>query len=413
MPQSSPTVRVTSALRGKGGPVRVLILDENLSVPFDRRVWNEARTLASAGYEVDVVCPCGEGRDLESYVELEGVKIHRFPLRFASGGVRSYIREYSVALWHIRRLASSLQRSRHFDVVHASNPPDILFLIALPLKLRGARFVFDHHDLVPELFRSRFPNGGGLLYHFMVMLERITFAVADVVIATNESYRRVAIERGGKEAHRVHVVRNGPDLSRFVPVEPDPALKRGRRYLVCYLGVMGFQDGVDYAVRALAHLRDSGGGEDVHATFIGAGDALDSVVSLAHELGLEEMVEFTGRIPDADVQRYLSTADLCLAPDPKTPLNNISTMTKIMEYMAMGRPIVSFDLVESRVSAGEAAVYAAANDEREFARLIAELLDDPGLRARMGEIGRRRVENSLSWAVSAQNLLAAYDGLLG
>jgi glycosyltransferase involved in cell wall biosynthesis len=283
----------------------------------------------------------------------------------------------------------------------------------LPLKLCGARFVFDHHDLVPELFRSRFPNSGGFLYHLMLMLERITFAVADAVIATNESYRRVALERGGKEANRVHVVRNGPDLSRFVPVEPDPALKRGKPYLACYLGVMGFQDGVDYAIRALAHLRGSAGREDVHATFIGAGDAFDTVVALARELGLEDFVEFTGRIPDADVQRYLSTADVCLAPDPKTPLNNISTMTKIMEYMAMGRPIVSFDLVESRVSAGEAAVYAAANDESEFARLIGKLLDDPALRARMGAIGRERVENSLSWAVSAQNLLAAYEGLLG
>jgi glycosyltransferase involved in cell wall biosynthesis len=396
----------------RDGTVRVLILDENLSVPFNRRVWNEARTLARAGYEVDVVCPRGEGRDLEPYVELEGVRIHRFPVRFAVGGVRDYAREYSVALWHMLWLSLRLQKRRRFDVVHATNPPDILFLIALPLKLWGTRFIFDHHDLVPELFRSRFPNRGTFLYRVSLILERLTLGAADAVIATNESYRRVAIDRGRKDPARVHVVRNGPDLSHLVPVEPDPTLKRGKPYLACYLGVMGFQDGVDYAIRALAHLRRTLGRTDVHATFIGAGDAFETSVALVRELRLDDMVEFTGRIPDADVHRYLSTADVCLAPDPRSPLNDVSTMAKIMEYMAMERPIVSFDLAETRVSAGDAALYAAANDEEEFARLIDELLNDPERRARMGANGRKRVEEALSWQVSAGKLLGVYERLL-
>ncbi len=296
--------------------------------------------------------------------------------------------------------------------MHVCNPPDLLFLIALVLKLRGSRFIFDHHDLVPELFRSRFPTGSALFYRLSLALERMTFAAADAVISTNESYRRVAIERGRRDPARVYVVRNGPDLSRFVPLEPEPALKHGKRHLACYVGIMGFQDGLDYAIRAMAYLRDSLGRADVHAAFIGAGDAFEASVALAHQLGLDDAVDFTGFLPDAEIQRYLSTADVCLAPEPKTPLNDVSTMIKIMEYMAMGRPIVSFDLDETRVSAGDAAVYAPANDEREFARLIAELLDDPDRRTRMGEIGRKRVEGELSWQVSARNLIRVYEQVL-
>ena len=394
------------------GATRVLLLVENLSVPSDRRVWDEARTLAQAGYLVDVICPTGEERDLDVYVEREGVRIHRYPMRFAAGGVLAYAREYSVALWRMQRLAFRLHRRQRFDVVHVANPPDILFLVAVPLKLRGARFIFDHHDLVPELFRSRFPDRGAFLYRLALAFERITFALADLVIATNESYRRVAIERGHKDPSHVHVVRNGPDLTRFTPLEPDAALKRGRRYLLCYVGIMGFQDGLDSAIRAVAHLRHSLGRTDVHAVFIGAGDALGESKALTRKLGLEDMVEFTGFLPDTEVRRYLSTADVCLAPDPKTPLNDVSTMIKIMEYMAMRCPIVSFDLSETRVSAGDAAVYAEANDERGFARLIAELLDDPERRAQMGERGRARVENGLSWEVSARTLVDAYRRLL-
>jgi glycosyltransferase involved in cell wall biosynthesis len=390
---------------------RILILVENLSVPFDRRVWQESRALVGAGHEVTVICPRGVNRDTEAHASIEGVEIHRYALEPATGGPAGYLREYGTALWQSLRLARKLDRERPFDVVQACNPPDLLFLVALPLKLRGARFVFDHHDLVPELFRSRFGKGGPLLWVNEV-LERLTFRLADHVISTNESYRSVAVGRGHVPPERTTVVRSAPDLTRFVPVPPDDSLRRGRRHLVCYLGVMGPQDGVDYALRSLASLRDELGRDDVQAAFVGHGDAWDELVALSRELGLEDRVEFTGRVSDEDLARYLSTADVCLAPDPKNALNDVSTMNKIVEYMAMSRPLVSFDLVEARVSAGDAALYATPNDEREFARLIAELLDDPDRRARMGAAGRRRVERELSWEHSRVALLGAYDGLL-
>jgi glycosyltransferase involved in cell wall biosynthesis len=389
------------ALAGKA-----LILVENLSVPFDRRVWQESTTLRDAGWDVHVICPQGTKRDTEPYVELDGVKIHRYPLRAATGGPLGYLQEYGSALWHTWRLARKIGP---VDVVHACNPPDLFYLVAKRLKRSGARFVFDQHDLVPELYLSRFDRGKDLLYRAVCRLERNTYRAADVVIATNESYRDVALARGGKRPEDVFVVRSAPAVARFRQVPPDESIKRGKPYLLCYLGVMGPQDGVDYALRALAKLRDEYGRTDWQAAFVGGGDTFDAMVALARELGLRDQVEFTGRIPDEDLLRYLSTSDVCLAPDPLNPLNDVSTMNKIMEYMAMARPIVSFDLREARVSAGEAAVYAPANDESAFAKLIAALLDDPDERKRMGELGRDRVAGPLSWANSRTALLAAYQ----
>jgi glycosyltransferase involved in cell wall biosynthesis len=400
-----------SAGRPRPGP-RVLILVENLSVPFDRRVWQECLALTDAGYRVEVICPQGTKHDTEPFAEIGGVRIHRYPLTPATGGPAGYVREYATALWHTLRIARRLSREEPFDVVQACNPPDLLFLIALALRPGGARFMFDHHDLVPELFESRFASGPRVLHRVSALLERFTFRAADGVISTNDSYRRAALTRGGLPPDRVRVVRSAPDLARFVPVTPDPCLKRGKRHLACYLGVMGPQDGVDYALRALAHLHGPMGRDDLHTTFIGSGDAFDDLVRLASDLGLDDVVEFTGRVPDETVQRYLSTADICLSPDPKNPLNDVSSMNKVVEYMAMSRPLVSFDLREARVTARDAAVYAPDNDEIRFAELTAELLDDPARRERMGAIGRRRVEESLSWDVSRANLLAAYEDLL-
>ncbi|MEU9192560.1 glycosyltransferase family 4 protein [Streptomyces hundungensis] len=384
---------------------RALILVENLSVPFDRRVWQECTTLREAGWSVDVICPRGRTRDTEAEAEIDGVRIHRYPLRAATAGPAGYLREYGSALWHTVRLA---RRVGPVDVVHACNPPDLLFLPALWLKRRGARFVFDQHDLVPELYLSRFDRGEDLLYRAVCALERLTYRAADVVLATNESYRDVALRRGGRQPQDVFVVRSAPAGDRFQPVPPEPELKRGKPHLLCYLGVMGPQDGVDYALRALAKLRDEVGRGDWQAVFVGAGDAFDAMVRLSERLGLTDQVQFTGRIPDADLVRYLSTADVCLSPDPRNPLNDVSTMNKVLEYMAMGRPIVSFDLREARVSAGDAAVYAPANDEAQFARLIGELLDDPERRARMGKVGQERIGGELSWRNSQRSLLAAY-----
>jgi glycosyltransferase involved in cell wall biosynthesis len=390
-------------------PGKALILVENLSVPFDRRVWQECLALRDDGWQVHVICPQGTKRDVEPEIELDGITIHRFPLVAATGGVVGYAREYATALWHMYRLA---RRVGPVDVVQACNPPDLLFLIARRLQRQGARFIFDQHDLVPELYLSRFNRGRDFLYRAVCWLERRTFRAADVVIATNESYRDVALGRGGKAPEKVFVVRSAPTVDRFHQVPPDPSIKRGKPYLLCYLGVMGPQDGVDYALRSLAKLRDELGRSDWHATFVGGGDTFDSMVALSHALGLSECVDFTGRIPDEDLLRYLSTADVCLSPDPLNPLNDVSTMNKIMEYMAMARPIVSFELREARVSAGEAAVYASANDESEFAKLVAVLLDDPAQRQRMGELGRLRVANALSWEHSKVALIAAYNAAM-
>ena len=391
---------------------RVLILVENLSVPFDRRVTQEAIALVEDGYSVDVICPRGTKRDTEPYAEHQGVRIHRYQLKAATGGPTGYVREYSLAVYHTLRIARRLHRAAPFDVVHACNPPDLLFLVALALRRGGTRFLFDHHDLVPELFWSRFADGPRVFYYISALVERLTFFFADAVISTNESYRSVAISRGKVPPERVRVVRSAPDLSKFVPVTPKPELKKGKRHLAVYLGVMAPQDGVDYALRAVAHLTRDLGRDDVHTVFMGSGDAYEDCLALARDLGLDDRVEFTGRVPDLTVQEYLSTADVCLSPDPHNPLNDLSSMNKVVEYMAMGKPLVSFDLKEARYTAQDSAVYAADNDEKEFGRLIGELLDAPERRERMGEMGRARVEESLSWDISRRNLLDAYQDLL-
>jgi glycosyltransferase involved in cell wall biosynthesis len=393
-----------SASRG-----RTLVLVENLSVPFDRRVWQEARSLRDAGYEVTVICPLGVERDTEATAHIEGVDIHRYPLVAAGGGAASYAREYASAFARTAHLVRKLDHERRFDVVHACNPPDGLFLTALALRRRGTAYVFDHHDLVPELFISRFGRRGPL-YRAALLFERLTFRLADVVISTNESYRRVALDRGRMRPEDVFVVRSAPRAELFRQVARDTSLLADKMFLLAYLGVMGPQDGVDHALRALAELRESR--NDWRAIFIGAGDVLEEMRSLARQLRLDDVVEFTGRIPDEDVIRILSSADVCLAPDPLNPLNDVSTMNKVVEYMALARPIVSYDLREARFSAAEAAVYAAANDVEDFATCIGRLLDDPNRRRSMGEIGRRRVEAELSWEQSEHQLIAAYERAL-
>jgi glycosyltransferase involved in cell wall biosynthesis len=388
---------------------RVLIVNENDSAPRDRRVWQVSQSLTRAGFDVVIVCPTTE-TETEPYVRLDGIEVHRYRPSFATGGALSYAREYGAALRHTWRLARRLARDRGFDVVHVCNPPDLLVLPMLPLKRRGARVVFDHHDLVPELYLSRFRRGRDPLYWLVRALERLTFAVADVSIATNDSYRRIALNRGGKRPEDVFVVRNDPDLSRFSRGDADPALRRGREHLLAYVGVMGPQDGVDYALRALAHVKRRRA--DWQAIFVGDGDVLPEMRVLARELELDEHVEFLGWQGDDAIVRVLSTADVCLAPDPPSPLNDVSTMVKIAEYMAMSCPIVSFDLPESRVSAGDAAVYAPDGDEARFAACIDELLSDPERRSLMGAAGRARAQE-LSWERSEKALLAAYERALG
>jgi glycosyltransferase involved in cell wall biosynthesis len=404
-------------LTGKGkseaifGGRSVLVLVENLSVPFDRRVWAECISLRRAGFDVSVVCPCGMDRDTESFEERDGVKIYRFQLRQATGGALSYIREYTAALRQIRRIIRKLSQRRHFDVVHACNPPDLLLLPAMRLKRhQGTRLIFDHHDLAPELYMSRFGRREDLVHRVLRGFERLSFRLADVVIATNESYREVALTRGRKRPEDVFVVRNGPDPVQFAATDPDVTLKRGKSHLIAYVGVMGPQDGVDYALRALGEL--AGRRADWHALFVGDGDVVPAMRRLAEQLGIADSVEFTGLVEQRDVLRVLSTADVCLAPEPRNPLNDLSTMIKIAEYMALACPIVAFDLRETRATAGDAAVYAPPNDETAFGQRVDELLNDSRLRRKLGERGRKRVERDLSWARSEQQLLAAYQRAL-
>jgi glycosyltransferase involved in cell wall biosynthesis len=384
---------------------RVLILLQNEPVPSDRHVWNECRALVGAGYEMTVICPTGEKRDTEPYAEIEAVTIHRYEPRRADESTSGYALEYLAALASMRRLARRLGRERPFDLVHACSPPDFLLLAALGLRRQGARFVFDHHDLTPELYETRF--GGGLVHRATLLAEQVAFRAADVVLSVNDSYRRVAIERGRRDPADVAVVRTGPDLSRFERRPADPALKRGKPYLLSYVGVMGPQDGVDHALRSLAAL--SRRRQDWRAIFMGDGDVLEEMRALSAELGLADAVEFSGWVEHETIATVLSTSDVCLAPDPKNPLNDLCSMVKISEYMAMARPIVSFDLAESRVGAGGSALFAEPGDFEGFAELVSQLLDSPQERQQLGEAGRLRAERVLAWEHQERSLLAAYE----
>ncbi len=388
---------------------RVVLLVENLSVPTDARPWNEACLLRDAGYDVTVVCPVGIGRDLETSVELDGITIRRFPLKPSEGGVAGFLVEYLTALW---RMAAIVWRSKEpIRVIHSANPPDFLFLIGLVPKLRWrTKLVFDHHDLVPELFEARFGDHRLLLW-LTRATEWLSFRTADAVISTNESYRRIAIERGGKAPEDVRVVRNARDRATFRPVEPDPSLKRGRPHLAVYVGVMGQQDGGDVAVRVAGIYRNQLGRDDLQVTFVGDGDQLDECRRLATELGVEDMIHFAGWVGKDEVLRYLSTADVGLATDPPSPLNDVSTMIKVVEYAAVGLPMVSFDLAESVVSAGDAALYAPAGDEKAMAEQLATLIDDPDLRAELGGKALARSDGALSWQTANRALLETYESL--
>jgi glycosyltransferase involved in cell wall biosynthesis len=390
---------------------KILILVENLPSPFDRRVWQEAGTLRDAGYGVSIICPTGKGCEKKREL-VDGIDIWRYDLPKEGSGALGYLVEYSAALLMTFLLSLKVWWKSGFDVVHACNPPDLFFLVGGFFKLFGKKFVFDHHDANPELYEAKFGRRG-FLWKVMLWLEKLTFKTADVSIATNHSYRRIAIERGGMEPDKVFVVRSGPSLERMKIVPPVEALKKGRRYLVGYVGVMGKQEGIDYLLRAAAHLVHEMKRGDVHFGLVGGGTSLDEMKALAQELRVSDQVSFTGRVSDGALLAMLNTADVCVNPDVANEMNDISTMNKVMEYMALGKPIVQFDLAEGRFSAGEASLYARRNDAADLALKIAELLDDPARRAAMGAFGRRRVENELEWRHEAPKLIAAYEALWG
>lgn len=389
-------------------PRRVLIVVENLPVPLDRRVWLEATTLTAHGYQVSVICPTGRGWD-KQYEVIDGIHIYRYPEPVeAHSGAVAYAREYLHSLIHWFRLARKVRREQGFDVIQGCNPPDLIFLLALWYRWRGVRYLFDHHDVCPELFEAKFGRKG-LLYKIMLIWERMTFATASVSIATNESFREIAHRRGKMRPEDVFVVRSAPKIEKFEIRPADPAMRHGAGTVLGYVGVIGQQEGMDLLVAAADHLINRLGRRDVHFLIVGFGPEVPNVEADVAARGLTGWFTFTGALYGDDLLRALNSCDIGVSPDPRNAMNDISTMNKVMEYMTLEKPVVQFDLKEGRASAGEASVYASANDPVDFAVKIAELMDAPERRAEMGRIGRDRVLNRLSWAHSVPHLLAAYD----
>lgn len=376
---------------------------------MDRRVWQEARGLTAAGYQVSVICPKGRGFE-RSRETLENIEIYRHPIWEASGPL-GYVVEYGWALAAEFILALKIYARTRFRILQACNPPDTMFLVGLFFKLFGVRFIFDHHDLNPELFEAKFGKRG-FLFRLVCLAERLTFRTADVSIATNESYREIATGRGGMKSERVFVVRSSPDLEKTRRVPPQPALKEGKTYLVAYVGVMGPQDGLDLLLESIEQIVKAQNRRDTLFVLIGAGTELPRLKATAMQRDLADWVKFTGRIPDDELAAYLSTADIGVAPDPSTPMNDKSTMNKILEYMAFGCPVVLYDLLEGRRSAADAALYARPNDPKDFAEQIQKLLESEPLRRELGERGRKRIEENLNWAREKESLLAAYEAAL-
>lgn len=389
---------------------RVLMIVENLPLPFDRRVWQEAGTLRDAGYDVSIICPKGKGYE-QSHEVLDDIAIYRHPLPLEADGALGYLVEYSTALfWEFFLAWRVLLFGRGFDVIHACNPPDNIFVIGGFFRLLGKRFLFDHHDINPELYEAKFGRRD-FFYKIMLLWERWTFKTAHVSIATNESYKQIAVERGGMDADKVHVVRSGPKLDRLKRIDPVPKWRNGRKHLVGYVGVMGKQEGLDYLLDAAKLIVTEHGRDDIQFGLVGGGSELEILQQQAIDMGLGDYVTFTGRAPDQVLLEVLNTADVCVNPDEHNPMNDKSTMNKIMEYMALAKPIVQFDMTEGRFSAREASLYAKPNDARDLADKILELIDDPQRCKTMGEFGRTRVENELEWRFEAPKLLAAYEAL--
>lgn len=388
---------------------KILIIVENLPSPFDRRVWQEATALRDNGALVSIICPKGKGYE-KKFEIIDEIAIYRHSLPKEADGALGYLAEYTAALFMEFILAVRILFTRGFDVIHACNPPDLIYLVALPFKLLGKKFLFDHHDINPELYEAKFGRKD-FMYRMMLFFERRTFKSARVSIATNESYKKIAMERGGKKEEDVFVVRSGPSLERMKIIPPVEALKKGRRYLVGYVGVIGKQEGLDYLINAAQYIVQERNRQDVHFICVGGGTELENIKALAAEKGVEEYFTFTGRVPDQQLLEALNTADVCVNSDEYNEMNRKSTMNKIMEYMALAKPIVQFDMEEGRFSAQEASLYARPNDSKDMAEKILLLLDDPGQRERMGAFGYERVNNKLEWKYEKENLYRAYRKL--
>jgi glycosyltransferase involved in cell wall biosynthesis len=392
----------------------VVLIDENESVPFDRRMWNISRALKEMDAEVSVICPT-HGKDTEKRTTIEGVEIYRYANRFSGGSVLGYFREYFTAYVKTVFLLHRLLLRKRIHVVHVANPPDLFWGLALYLRLWRVRFVFDEHDLAPEVYLSRFNKDVvkvDALYRIQRVFQRLSYRCAHCIISTNESYRARAVESNVRNARKTYVVRNGPDLRIFFPRSENHALRLGRTYMAAYIGVMAFQDGVEYIIRAVDDLVNRRKFTDFVTYLVGSGDDWDRLKALSEQLGLTRYLIFTGRLPDEQALEILSTADVCLSPDPTLPLNELSTMTKIMEYMSVGKPIVSFCLKENRYSAGDAALYVENNNSAAFGEGMITLFLDRAQRERMGKYARARVNQVLSWQKQRERLRDAYKYVL-
>ena len=392
--------------------MRVLILVQNLPVPFDRRVWQEALALTAAGHEVHIICPRTQEYAQRREV-LDGIHIYRYSPGPEARRTVAYLSEYSIALLSQLRLAVGVRLRHRIDVVHICNPPDMLFLVALPLAATGTRIIYDHHDATPELMVAKGQPEDGFLVRITKFFERMTYRFAHVSIETNESFRKIALERGGMAPEDVFIVRSAPDLGRFAGAEPDEVWRHGRKHLVGYIGIMGSQDGLDYLIDAANLIIHDWMRDDIQFVLVGGGPELPRLQHRAKALDIADYVEFTGLVSSGKkLGSIISTSDVCVSPDEVNRMNDISTMNKIMEYMALGKPIVQFDLHEGRVSAGEASLYARRNDVVSLAKAIVELVDDEEMRTRMGEIARQRFHSSLTWEAQVPQLLAAYKRAL-
>lgn len=389
---------------------RVLFINENLPLPFDIRPWQEALALKEAGMEVSVLCPRGKGFEA-SYECLQDIHIYRHPFPKEAEGVLGYLLEYGTALFWEILYGLKIFRQRRFEVIHVSNPPDLLFLIGLLFRLRGVRFVFDQHDICPEVFEAKFKKKR-VVFNLLLLLERLSFWTADLVIATNQSYREIAINRGHKKPQDIFVVRTGPNLARIPTViKSDPSLRKGKHFLVGYMGVIGRQEGIEYLVEVVKEIIFRFQRKDILFLIVGGGTHLPVVQDLVKKETLEEFIQFTGRVPDSLLFHYLGNCDVCVNPDLYNQAANLSTMIKIMEYMALGKPIVQTEVVEGRYTAQEASLYARPNDCRDFAEKILYLLDHPDEARNRGQTGKKRIHETLHWGVQKQVLIQAYQRL--
>ena len=377
---------------------------ENLPVPFDRRVWQEANTLKENGAEVSIICPKMKGYT-KKFECINGINIYRHPLPLEARGALGYLREYSAALFWEFVLSWKIYFKKRFHVIQGCNPPDLIFLVAIFFKLFGVKYVFDHHDINPELYIAKYGKKG-IFYRFLLFVERLTFRTANYSIATNESYREIAINRGKMKPEKVTVVRSGPKLDRLRITDGDEKYKKGRKYLVGYVGVIGEQEGIDLLLESAKHIVNQR--KDVQFAIVGGGTDVEKLKKLSEEMGLSNYVDFYGRVDDNTLVDVLNTADICVNPDKPTEMNNLSTMNKIMEYMALKKAIVQYDLKEGKVSAQAASLYANNDDTSDFGDKIMWLLDNSEKRKEMGEVGYKRIINELSWNHEKDNLLSVY-----